>query len=611
MLDINSLTHSMLFSSVQQHFPIDNLQEEQSRTMSICAFIYGDNTIEEAWGKNTLQWFKTYPEFTDLAVNFLHSDHTQLRCMHVEDAKSWCLISMIPERARFPKPRVIVTCQHIEPPYGLSLRELDVLTLLSAGLCNPDIGRYLFISPKTVAKHVENIFVKLQTQNRFHASLLASKQGLIRYPTPGKCQEGYSTIINLELQATHQDKKQDYVLPARCLLAPRPILIGIPLPLSGIGSSDGAEMLNGSAVAVHEINARGGIHGRPVKIFVTNYDIQDPFSIKAAYSDLINHEVDAISAGYSCVQKKIHTMVGDYGAPYLHAATLEDVVNEVRNCPTELGNIFQTCASDVKYGPGMARFITKLSVASAWQPIKKHITVLIPPWANLDIGLTETERILDRHGFSIDILSSIAIEKKDWVGVCQELQRSSPGVVMLASYLAEDGIAFQEAFSDNPFPALIYMLYNPSAACFCSTLDAKAEGVIWATTSGIYTDHMGMNFRHSYAQIFGTPPGESHAGLAYDRVHILANTWARANNPRQFDKVINDLRSTVYRGVNGAYFFGNAGQAALSFPDDTKDMSISKAQLIFQIQAGRHRILSPTPYNDGKFILPPWFKTLK
>ncbi|MFL5759672.1 MAG: LuxR C-terminal-related transcriptional regulator [Thermomicrobiales bacterium] len=52
---------------------------------------------------------------------------------------------------------------------ALSDREVEVLRLVAAGLPNRDIGHHLFITEKTVKKHLSNILGKLQSTNRTQA----------------------------------------------------------------------------------------------------------------------------------------------------------------------------------------------------------------------------------------------------------------------------------------------------------------------------------------------------------------------------------------------------------------------------------------------------------
>jgi DNA-binding CsgD family transcriptional regulator len=66
-----------------------------------------------------------------------------------------------------------------ELPYGLSVRELEVLTLVARGITNLQIARRLSISPKTVAKHVEHTLAKLGAGSRTEAAVRATRVGLL------------------------------------------------------------------------------------------------------------------------------------------------------------------------------------------------------------------------------------------------------------------------------------------------------------------------------------------------------------------------------------------------------------------------------------------------
>ncbi len=63
--------------------------------------------------------------------------------------------------------------------HGLSPRELEVLLLVAAGKTNKAIARELFLSEKTVDRHVSNIFVKLNVPSRAAATAWAYQHGLV------------------------------------------------------------------------------------------------------------------------------------------------------------------------------------------------------------------------------------------------------------------------------------------------------------------------------------------------------------------------------------------------------------------------------------------------
>jgi DNA-binding NarL/FixJ family response regulator len=56
--------------------------------------------------------------------------------------------------------------------FDLTAREAEVLLWIAQGKCNRDIGTILACSPRTVNKHLEQIYQKLQVENRTAAAML-------------------------------------------------------------------------------------------------------------------------------------------------------------------------------------------------------------------------------------------------------------------------------------------------------------------------------------------------------------------------------------------------------------------------------------------------------
>jgi DNA-binding CsgD family transcriptional regulator len=63
-------------------------------------------------------------------------------------------------------------------PDGLTPREVGILRLISTGKTNQEIANLLFISDKTVARHISNILSKTKTGNRTEAAQYALHHGL-------------------------------------------------------------------------------------------------------------------------------------------------------------------------------------------------------------------------------------------------------------------------------------------------------------------------------------------------------------------------------------------------------------------------------------------------
>jgi DNA-binding NarL/FixJ family response regulator len=58
---------------------------------------------------------------------------------------------------------------------GVTPREAEVLTLLAEGLSTRDIAARLYLSPKTVERHIANLATKLGVESRSELVSLAAR----------------------------------------------------------------------------------------------------------------------------------------------------------------------------------------------------------------------------------------------------------------------------------------------------------------------------------------------------------------------------------------------------------------------------------------------------
>jgi DNA-binding NarL/FixJ family response regulator len=82
-----------------------------------------------------------------------------------------------PDLARLPS--AVADPAASEPRFGLTARELEVLRLLASGRTNAAIARQLFVSVKTVDRHVSNIFDKLDVPTRAAATAFAYQHRML------------------------------------------------------------------------------------------------------------------------------------------------------------------------------------------------------------------------------------------------------------------------------------------------------------------------------------------------------------------------------------------------------------------------------------------------
>ncbi len=82
-------------------------------------------------------------------------------------------------RARLDVPLASSTAARPANRDVLTAREREVLALLADGRTNSQIGRALFISPKTASVHVSNLIAKLGATSRTEVVALAYQRGLL------------------------------------------------------------------------------------------------------------------------------------------------------------------------------------------------------------------------------------------------------------------------------------------------------------------------------------------------------------------------------------------------------------------------------------------------
>ncbi|MBS1878502.1 MAG: ABC transporter substrate-binding protein [Actinobacteria bacterium] len=593
--------------------PAPRVSKRPAVPRALAAVVGSGGQVGERDGAAGARLLRERPDLIEHAVAFLGTDLEETRFCWQVRTREWWLLSIYREREFVPNTeRAVLTWTVDRLPAGLTARELDVLTLVAAGLTNPQIAEVLVTSPRTVATHVASLLGKLEVESRAGAAAIAVEEGLIRLPMPDHptAAERPSRLAAEHIHAALSGRPRESRrgLPRRPSgRSRRPFVLGSAFPAAGPAGPDGQEMLNGSALAIDEINRSGGAGGRPVEQVVVDMDPLDPQSVRGAFEQLAEAEVDAITCGYVLTAETALELIAEYGAPFLHGQTEESYVSLVRQEPGRYGNVFQACPSETHYGLGFVRFLDSLVLDGNWRPHSRQMLIIETTASGAPIATQSTIATAERAGWEVAHITGVAANHADWAPVIKEIHRLDPAAVMIAAFVPEELAAFQRAFVADPVQALVYAIYAPSVPEFLAVAGDAADGLVWATASGTYRDTFGLRFAESYNRRFGRWPGRAHAGIAYDEVHVLTQAWSTVGDPRRFGEVAQRLRSTAHRGVNGSYYFGHEGQCGLSYPYEVPDPSLGQAHLVLQVSGRDHVVLSPTPYVERRFQPPPWW----
>lgn len=260
------------------------------------------------------------------------------------------------------------------------------------------------------------------------------------------------------------------------------------------------------------------------------------------------------------------------------------------------------------YGTGFIRFLSDLKAGGTWTPKNNRVHIVQEQIAYTQVISKATQAAIAASGGEWELggVTDIQFPVQDWSPVIRALKDSDAGVIMIDHWVAAELAAFAQTFAYDPVPgALVYLQYGPSQPEFLDLAGDAANGFIWGSVIGTYADETGTAFRDAYQARFPGTMGMVYSGSGYDTVHVLAKVWANTD-PSDFDAVGAALRGVSHRGVCGAYSFGNATQSGTSYPNQTDNPEGGQAHLIFQVQDGAHRIISPAPFTETSFTSAHW-----
>ncbi|WP_187414698.1 ABC transporter substrate-binding protein [Nonomuraea sp. PA05] len=526
-------------------------------------------------------------------------------------------------------------------PWGLTQREHEVLTCVAVGMTNPETAARVGCGTRTVATHVENVLAKLGAPTRAAAAALAMAEDALLAPfaEPGgraaeqagagdgrrmagqagdgrrmAGQAGAGDGRRMVGQAGAGDGERAAgegggwgVVAPRGEARRRPIRLGAIYPTDGPRRFDALAMRRGAAIAVDELNARGGVAGRRIDHLAIEVSGDTDADLLAAVDYLRSHDVDAITLGNVSPRHHLDaiTRAAEYRAPLMHSMVTPAIAEHVHDNPGVLGQTFQVCATETAYLSGFVRTLDLLATSGQWRPDNRRIMAVVRAdgWdTGQAYGLDE---LASACGWELAAVVPVPDTGVPWPSVVATLQAGDPAAVLVCTYVEDELRLFLRELRGTGSRALVHTVWTPTIPRFEERMEGLAEGMLWSTVIGTYGDPVSARFMERYRRAYGDEPGSGSAAIHYDMIHLLAGAWASVGRPWDFGAMVRDLRETVHRGAAGPYWFGGRGQRALAYPDDTFDASLAHAHLVHQVQDGRSRVISPVELARHRFRPPP------
>ena len=397
-----------------------------------------------------------------------------------------------------------------------------------------------------------------------------------------------------------------------------PIPVGQATPLTGFAAPDGVEFKNGLILACEEINALGGVLGRPLEPhFEDTKEMGDATNVQAVQRLIDRRGVHAILNGYNVGSgAAIQDVIADAGICYIHYDTTIGHNNLVKSDPARYFGSFQGDPAEYWYGPGFLAFLKGLEDRAEYTRANNRIAVITSAGVySVNIANAIREKAGD-YGWEVSLFETVNVPISEWGPTLAKLRENPPAVIAITHFYPQDLAQFMLQFVPNPTPSLIYMQYGPSLPAFRDIGKEAVNGVLYSTVVGVPEDDIGKPFIERYRARFGAESGYLSGCQPYDAAWIWATAAALAGGsgaPGEEDqnrKVAERMRAMIYRGVNGTTRFIPDEQAAYTYPTQTRDPSLGMPHHYLQIQDHTRgpAYVAPAPYDTAKFMLPPWLK---
>jgi branched-chain amino acid transport system substrate-binding protein len=398
-----------------------------------------------------------------------------------------------------------------------------------------------------------------------------------------------------------------------------PIVIGAPLPMTGGVAADGIEFKRGLEMAIEEINAVGGILGRPLELVVEDTESKGDDVIGSAGRRLVDRSnASVLIAGYNLGSgAALPGVAADASVLYMHADTLVAHNELIRSDPETYYGSFQYDPAEIYYGTGYLKFMRELIDSGKFTPANNKIAVITGPIAysiNIANAIREDAAAF---GFEVSLFESVQAPTSEWGPTLAKLRADPPGMIAVTHFFPQDQAQFMLQFMNDPMDSLVYMQYGASLAAFRDIASDASEGVLYATVIGALQDEIGQKFSTDYIARFGENASPNGGGQTYSALHAYAIAAALAGGAgvpyeeEQNRKVADRLRNLIYRSPMGAMRIDPETQSAYCYPAQTNDPSLGMPHIFSQIksQTETGQIVSPAPYDVAEFELPSWFKS--
>jgi branched-chain amino acid transport system substrate-binding protein len=333
-------------------------------------------------------------------------------------------------------------------------------------------------------------------------------------------------------------------LIAAPLMAGEPIKIGLSGPFTGGSSSMGVSMRDGVKLAVNEINAAGGVLGRPIELVERDDEAKNELGVQIA-QELINKEAVVATVGYinTGVALASQRFYQEAEIPVMNNVATGTLVAKQFSGPDFKANyIFRNSANDTIQSAMI------VDEAIKRQGFKKP-AILADSTNYGQLGKTDLTNALAKAG-----VPPVATEKfniGDTDMTAQLLRAKEAGADSVLTYAIGPELAqIANGMAKLGWKVPMVGSWTLSMASFIDTAGANGEGAMMPQTFiQLPTTPKRKAFIEAYQKAYGVDriPSPVSAAQGYDSVYLLAAAIKQAGSTdgRKIREALENLADKV------------------------------------------------------------------
>ncbi len=298
--------------------------------------------------------------------------------------------------------------------------------------------------------------------------------------------------------------------------AGEPVKLGFFMSITGRDASFGEAALRGARLAVDDLNATGGILGRPVELVVEDNRSVSGESATAAKKLLSRDKVVALIGECASARTLEAAPIAQAaGIPLVTPASTNPKVTAVGDC------IFRVCFADPFQGTVLASY--------AWKNLGlRRAALLIDSTAPYSVGLAEVfAKTFLALGGDIVAAQKYSGDAKDFRAQLTAIRSTKADTIFLPGYYVAAGLVAQQA-RELGLRATLVGGDGFEAPQLLEIGGPALEGTVYSTHySAESKDPASRRFVSAYQARHGSTP-VGLAALTYDSVQLIADAARRA-----------------------------------------------------------------------------------